>query len=464
MNIPPREQQKHLVDVLKDRYGLNVWPSFNMLRGGDDYFMIRCPFPDHADRTPSFAIYGDGHFCCYGIGCKRAGDTYELMRHMEPKLSQAELIADVRSATPGIIYSHADKKLDALTFAAISEEIRRRGGDRKEELWEELDAIMANGSRKGLALRLLRQLPKEAAVDKINAYEHAWSKGDILDWTTPGDDCVQVVMLDDYDPNDDSTFHAKVLDADGNAINQDTEVTKEKLKTCKPMMVNAPADVLPPETKADDSDPFAALVAGNTTDEDPDTDPLTVDLEEPTSEAPADTPDEAPEEPEPEPTVEEPAASEETPAEELALPEPQVDDKHAAEEIARWIAQQERKQRINGVVEMYGPIAEQLALCKKEDVEGIIRNSSLFEVSSPGWITLTSEAPTSDEPVKSDEELFEDPEVNTLPEPTDAEVIDGPPSIDLNAIVELIEARVTLNIMKALHEVTGEYVARVDDL
>lgn len=44
-------------------------PSGRTLRG-------RCPFPDHQDDTPSFHIYPDERFHCYG--CRRHGDVTDL--------------------------------------------------------------------------------------------------------------------------------------------------------------------------------------------------------------------------------------------------------------------------------------------------------------------------------------------------------------------------------------------------
>jgi hypothetical protein len=42
-----------------------------------DRVVIRCPFPDHEDRTPSFNIYSDDHWYCYG--CNRGGDAFTFL-------------------------------------------------------------------------------------------------------------------------------------------------------------------------------------------------------------------------------------------------------------------------------------------------------------------------------------------------------------------------------------------------
>src|SRR3712207_1926909 len=35
-----------------------------------------CPLPDHDERTPSFTVYPDGHWWCFG--CLRGGDVLDL--------------------------------------------------------------------------------------------------------------------------------------------------------------------------------------------------------------------------------------------------------------------------------------------------------------------------------------------------------------------------------------------------
>ena len=43
---------------------------------GKARFKGRCPLPDHEDRTPSFYIYAQGRYWCYG--CGRGGDVIDL--------------------------------------------------------------------------------------------------------------------------------------------------------------------------------------------------------------------------------------------------------------------------------------------------------------------------------------------------------------------------------------------------
>jgi DNA primase len=44
--------------------------------GGKARFKGRCPLPDHEDQTPSFHIYPDGRYWCFG--CGRGGDVVDL--------------------------------------------------------------------------------------------------------------------------------------------------------------------------------------------------------------------------------------------------------------------------------------------------------------------------------------------------------------------------------------------------
>lgn len=44
--------------------------------GGKAWGSGRCPLPDHDDSTPSFYLYPDGRFYCFG--CGRGGDVIDL--------------------------------------------------------------------------------------------------------------------------------------------------------------------------------------------------------------------------------------------------------------------------------------------------------------------------------------------------------------------------------------------------
>jgi hypothetical protein len=45
-----------------------------------DRLVCRCPFPDHPDDSPSFVLYPDDSFYCFG--CRRGGDLFVFARHL----------------------------------------------------------------------------------------------------------------------------------------------------------------------------------------------------------------------------------------------------------------------------------------------------------------------------------------------------------------------------------------------
>jgi DNA primase len=53
---------------LADRY-TDLWPSGRASVG-------RCPHSDHEDQSPSFHVYDDGRFFCYG--CRWHGDVIDF--------------------------------------------------------------------------------------------------------------------------------------------------------------------------------------------------------------------------------------------------------------------------------------------------------------------------------------------------------------------------------------------------
>jgi DNA primase len=78
-------------ETLREQVSLNelagrfteLKPSGRTLRGC-------CPFPDHQDGTPSFHVYPDGRFHCYG--CRRHGDVTDLWagtQGIEPPMEAA---------------------------------------------------------------------------------------------------------------------------------------------------------------------------------------------------------------------------------------------------------------------------------------------------------------------------------------------------------------------------------------
>jgi hypothetical protein len=53
--------------------------------------VCRCPLPGHDDNTPSFHVYPDGGWYCFG--CTRGGDVFELARWMLNERSFARVVA-----------------------------------------------------------------------------------------------------------------------------------------------------------------------------------------------------------------------------------------------------------------------------------------------------------------------------------------------------------------------------------
>jgi len=83
--------------AVADRY-LDLVPSGSTLKG-------RCPYSDHEDKNPSFYIYPDGRFYCYG--CGRHGDVVDLwaaLKGLSPGI-EAALDFATRWTRIGIILS-----------------------------------------------------------------------------------------------------------------------------------------------------------------------------------------------------------------------------------------------------------------------------------------------------------------------------------------------------------------------
>jgi hypothetical protein len=81
---PARKQYTALVDLareLKQTYPLNRFIDDHILtthlqRTGDRW-RGNCPIPDHGDSSPSFTVYADDHWHCFG--CGRHGDVFTLI-------------------------------------------------------------------------------------------------------------------------------------------------------------------------------------------------------------------------------------------------------------------------------------------------------------------------------------------------------------------------------------------------
>ncbi len=79
----------------------------------------RCPYPDHQDRSPSFCVYTDGHFYCYG--CRRHGDVVDLYATIKGFESVVEAALDLYRE-----YDLGSPDVDPRDRKALTEAQRRR--------------------------------------------------------------------------------------------------------------------------------------------------------------------------------------------------------------------------------------------------------------------------------------------------------------------------------------------------
>lgn len=81
---PDRERFNHLKELAADmkrrmpleRFIATHVPQTQLERSGA-LWIGNCPIPTHDDHSPSFTVYDDDHFHCYG--CGKHGDIYELI-------------------------------------------------------------------------------------------------------------------------------------------------------------------------------------------------------------------------------------------------------------------------------------------------------------------------------------------------------------------------------------------------
>jgi hypothetical protein len=70
-------------EELLRRYGVR-------LQKQGKHLVCRCPLPGHEDRHPSFTIFPDGGWRCFG--CGRGGDVFELARWMLNERSFVQVV------------------------------------------------------------------------------------------------------------------------------------------------------------------------------------------------------------------------------------------------------------------------------------------------------------------------------------------------------------------------------------
>src|SRR4051812_10536114 len=88
------------------------------LRQSGKAYVGRCPHPDHEDRNPSFYVYPDRRFYCYG--CGRHGDVTDLwaaVNNVEPGIKAALDLAREFGIEPPEVNPEAQR---------LAEERRRR--------------------------------------------------------------------------------------------------------------------------------------------------------------------------------------------------------------------------------------------------------------------------------------------------------------------------------------------------
>lgn len=100
---PDRSRANELVQLahdLKRIVSLNQFISdqdlVTRLERSGDKWRGRCPIPTHDDKTPSFVVYPDGGWTCFGK-CGRSGDIYTLIAlvfGLELFRDQVALLAD----------------------------------------------------------------------------------------------------------------------------------------------------------------------------------------------------------------------------------------------------------------------------------------------------------------------------------------------------------------------------------
>jgi len=113
-------------DVLRERIDLvAVAGQYTDLRSSGRAYVGRCPHPDHEDENPSFHVYPDCRFHCYGCGWR--GDVTDLW-------------AGVRGAEAGIEAALDLAREFGVELPSVDPEEQRQAEERRrleaEYLWE----------------------------------------------------------------------------------------------------------------------------------------------------------------------------------------------------------------------------------------------------------------------------------------------------------------------------------------
>ena len=70
-----------LDQIKSDPSCLRIYGSFLKLRKTGDKYVGLCPLPTHSDKTPSFTVFSDMRWHCFGCGA--AGNIFQLVESVE---------------------------------------------------------------------------------------------------------------------------------------------------------------------------------------------------------------------------------------------------------------------------------------------------------------------------------------------------------------------------------------------
>lgn len=102
--------QNHVLEIKARTTLEDVIRKYDVdLKPGSGFQVAVCPLPDHQDSKPSFRVYDDGHYHCYG--CQAHGDLFNFVMEMEgigfkealqilARMAGVELKGDVKKSEP----------------------------------------------------------------------------------------------------------------------------------------------------------------------------------------------------------------------------------------------------------------------------------------------------------------------------------------------------------------------------
>jgi hypothetical protein len=92
-------------------------------------WQARCPLPDHDDKTPSFFVFSDGRWRCFG--CSRGGDVVDLYMIVN---DYPEDEAHIAAATLLMEFGHESPKRPPSWFRKQERQRRAREGIDRERV------------------------------------------------------------------------------------------------------------------------------------------------------------------------------------------------------------------------------------------------------------------------------------------------------------------------------------------